>query len=310
MVEPLRTLETRDGRVLAFAVWGDPDGFPILSLHGTPGCRLGRWPHEELYTDLGVCLVTHDRAGYGMSARRRGRRIADEANDVRALADELGFERFGVTGGSGGGPHALACAALLPGRVLRVACVVGAAPLGTTGLAKDDWLAGMDSENVKEFGWALAGETVLTRELEAEYERMKERVAADPATILEEVDLSESDRAELARPETQQIIRESIFELARNGVEGWVDDDLALTQPWGFDPRSISIPVLIRYGSSDVLVPLAHGEWLTANVPDCLVKIDEAGHLGTDPEVEIAETARWLREGVAPEGSTAPRAAV
>lgn len=310
MAESLRTLETHDGRVLAFAMWGDPDGFPILSLHGTPGCRLGRWPHEELYADLRVCLVTHDRAGYGMSSRHRGRRVADEADDVRALADELGFDRFGVTGGSGGGPHALACAALLPGRVLRVACVVGAAPLGTTGLAQDDWLAGMDSENVKEFRWALAGETVLTRELEAEYERMKERVAADPSSVLEEFDLSESDRAELTRPETQQIIRESTFELAKNGVGGWVDDDLAFTQPWGFELRSISVPVLIRYSSSDVLVPRAHGDWLAANVPDCLVKVDGAGHLGTDPEEEIAETARWLREGVAPEGSTASRAAV
>jgi pimeloyl-ACP methyl ester carboxylesterase len=244
-----------------------------------------------------------------MSSRRRGRRAADEADDVRALADELGFDRFGVTGASGGGPHALACAALLPGRVLRAACVVGVAPLGTAGLAQDDWLAGMDSENVKEFGSALAGETVLTRELEAEYGRMKKRVAADPTTVLEEFDLSESDRAELARPEAQQIIRESTFELAKNGVGGWADDDLAVIQPWGFDLRSISVPALIRYGSSDVLVPHAHGDWLAENVPDCLVKVDGAGHLGTNPEEEIAETARWLSAGVAPEGSTS-RAAV
>src|SRR4029079_8794774 len=87
--EPLRTLETLDGRTLAYAVWGDPDGFPILSLHGTPGCRLGRWPHEDLYAELGVCVVTHDRAGYGRSDRHRGRQVADEADDVRAIADVL-----------------------------------------------------------------------------------------------------------------------------------------------------------------------------------------------------------------------------
>src|SRR5215217_5675935 len=102
--EPLRTLETPDGRTLAYAVWGDRDGFSILGLHGTPGCRLERWPHEDLYVELGVCLVTHDRAGYGRSDRRRGRRVADEVDDVRSLADELGLDRFGVTGGSGGGP--------------------------------------------------------------------------------------------------------------------------------------------------------------------------------------------------------------
>ena len=154
MGESLRTLEASDGRQLAYAVWGDRDGFPVLALHGTPGCRLERWPHEELYAELGVCLVTHDRSGYGQSSRRPGRRIVDEVDDVVALADELGFERFGVSGGSGGGPHALACAALLPNRVVRATCVVGVAPFGTPGLAREDWLAGMDPENVKEFGWA------------------------------------------------------------------------------------------------------------------------------------------------------------
>ena len=89
MGESLRTTETPDGRVLAFAVWGDPEGFPIVSLHGTPGSRLSRWPNEELYAKLGVCVVTHDRAGYGRSTRRRGRSVADEANDVSLLADVL-----------------------------------------------------------------------------------------------------------------------------------------------------------------------------------------------------------------------------
>jgi len=299
--EPLRTLETPDGRTLAYAVWGDPDGFPILALHGTPGCRLERWPHEDLYVELGVCLVTHDRAGYGRSDRRRGRRVADEVDDVRSLADELGFDQFGVTGGSGGGPHALACAALLPGRVVRATCRVGVAPLGDPGLEEDEWLAGMDSENVKEFGWARAGEDVLTRELEAEEARIKERVAVDPSTALEGFDLSESDRAQMARPETMQITRESTFERSRNGVGGWVDDDLAFLQPWGFDIATISVPVLVWYGAADVLVPRAHGEWLASNVPGCLVRVDDAaGHLGMDRVAEITQNVRWLSSGAAP----------
>ena len=119
--------------------------------------------------ELGVCVVTHDRAGYGRSTRRRGRTVADEAEDVVLLADSLGFERFGVSGGSGGGPHVLACAALLPDRVIRATCVVGIAPLGSPGLERDAWLAGMDPENVKEFGWAEAGEDVLGVELEREH---------------------------------------------------------------------------------------------------------------------------------------------
>jgi pimeloyl-ACP methyl ester carboxylesterase len=257
-----------------------------------------------LYVDLGVCFVTHDRAGYGRSDRNHGRRVVDEVADVRALADELGFDRFGVSGGSGGGPHVLACAALLPDRVVRAICDVGVAPLGTPGLEQDDWLAGMDPENVKEFGWALAGEDVLTPELQALQQQFEERARVDPSSVLQDYDMSESDRAELARPEIAQIIQESTFEWAANGVGGWVDDGLAFVQPWGFDLADISVPVLVRYGMTDVLVPPAHGEWLAANVPGCIVLIsDAAGHLGANPEQEIAENARWLSAGIAPDGS-------
>jgi pimeloyl-ACP methyl ester carboxylesterase len=261
---------------------------------------LGRWPHEQLYRDLGVCYVTHDRAGYGRSARRRGRCVADEVDDVVVLADHLGFERFSVTGGSGGGPHALACAALCPDRVVRATCLVGVAPLGSSGLDVDSWLAGMDAENIKEFRWAQAGEEALAVELDREYALMVERVAVDPANLLEGFDLSDSDREELARPETMQINRESIPELGVNGVWGWVDDDLAFVQPWGFDVSEITVPVLVWYGSVDVLTPPGHGDWLAANVPGCIVKVDGSGHLGSDWEQETTENLLWLRDGVPP----------
>lgn len=304
MGERLRTLETPDGRTLAFATWGDPDGFPVVSLHGTPGCRLNRWPNEDVYRQAGVWYVTHDRAGYGQSDRHHGRSVADEAADVAALADELGLDRFGLTGGSGGGPHSLACAALLPERVVRAICVVGIAPFGAPGLDEDDWFAGMDEENVKEVRKALAGEDVLTPSLEQLQKEMEERVSVDPSTVLDDFELSDSDRAELARPEVQELIRDTTFEQNVNGVDGWVDDDLAFLKPWGFDVGSISVPVLVRYGLTDVLVPPAHGEWLAANVPGCLIEIEtSAGHLGEDPEKQIASDARWLSEGIPPEAA-------
>jgi pimeloyl-ACP methyl ester carboxylesterase len=305
--EPLPTLQTNDGRTLAFAVWGDPSGFPIMSLHGTPGCRLQRWPHEELYQQLGVCVVTHDRAGYGRSTRRHGRSVADAVDDVIAIADELGFDRFGVTGGSGGGPHALACAALRPDRVVRATSSVGEAPYGDGGLEHDEWVDGMDPENVKEFGIALAGEeAALTEYVEAQQAQVEARVAVDPSTVLDDYNLSDSDRAHLARPEVMQIVREAAAEWAFNGVGGWVDDDLAFTRPWGFDVSNIAVPVLIIYGSADVLVPSAHGRWLAAHVPGCIVKIEEGGHLRVNPVTEITENARWLQDGLVPAGALSP----
>jgi pimeloyl-ACP methyl ester carboxylesterase len=233
-----RTAVAPDGREVCYAVWGDRAGFPIMSLHGTPGCRLNRWPDEEVYRGLDVCLVTHDRAGYGRSTRRRGRSVAAEADDVALIADELGFDRFAVTGGSGGGPHALACAALLPDRVVRAVCVVGVAPLGTPGLERDVWLEGQDPENVKEFEWAEAGEDVLTDELERLQATILERVAADPSTVLGDFELSESDRAQLTRPEVMEVIRAATAEQAVNGVWGWVGDPRAGARPLRDDRRA------------------------------------------------------------------------
>src|SRR5262249_2382429 len=192
--EPLRTLQTTEGRTLAFAVWGDPHGFPIMGMHGTPGCRLQRWPDEGVYEELGVCYVTHDPARYG-------RRVVDAVDDVTAIADELGFERFGVTGGSGGGPHALACAARHPDRVVRATCRVGIAPYGDGGLQHDAWLDGMDPENAKEFGLALVREEALTTYVEALQADAEARVAVDPSTLLDDYDLTDSDRAQPPRPE-------------------------------------------------------------------------------------------------------------
>src|SRR4051794_22260369 len=190
-----------DGRGVGFAICGDPAWFPVMRLHGTPGCRLMRWPDETVYAGLGVCFVTHDRAGYGRSSRLRGRRVVDDVDDVRLIADELGFERFGVTGGSGGGPHALACAARLSDRVVRATCAVGIAPYGSPGLDHDAWFAGMDPENVREFGVALEGEEVLVPDTERMQAKFEAQVAGDASNLLEEYDVSESDRAQLARPE-------------------------------------------------------------------------------------------------------------
>jgi pimeloyl-ACP methyl ester carboxylesterase len=279
-----------DGRSLAFAQWGDPHGFPLFSLHGTPSSRFARHHDENNYVKAGARVITYDRPGYGGSDRRPGRRVVDCVEDVAAIADTLGLEDFAVTGGSGGGPHALAVAARLPVRVTRAACASSPAPYD----ADLDWLTGMDPLNVREVEWALQGEEVYVPELEREAAEALERVAADPSKILgDDWDLSEADRAALARPEFHAVIRQDLTEAVRTGVWGWADDMLAILEPWGFDVSEIGVPTRVIYGRTDVLVPVQHGEWLASNVPGAEVVVEEElGHMG-DPDL-VLERIGWL----------------
>jgi pimeloyl-ACP methyl ester carboxylesterase len=288
-----QTLELPDGRSLCFAEWGDPAGFPVLTLHGTPGNRLNRHPDAEQYARAGARVITYDRPGYGGSTRRPGRSVVDCVEDVAALADHLRLDRFAVTGGSGGGPHSLAVTARLTDRVVRCRCVVGVAPYGAQGL---DFFAGMAEMNVTEFGWALDGEDVLVPNIEREHAGFVERVAADPASMLGDYEVDAVDQAVMARDDMAAMLREFGAELGRGGYWGWVDDDLAFTRPWGFELAEIAVPVEIRYGARDTLVPAAHGEWLAAHVPGATAVVEhDEGHLG-DPDQVVALT-RWLVTG-------------
>jgi pimeloyl-ACP methyl ester carboxylesterase len=136
MTDRLETIDLGDGRTLGYAQWGDLSGVPVFSLHGTPGSRMGRAPDEDAVKAAGLRVITYDPPGYGQSGRRPGRRVVDCVDDITAIADELGLDRFHVTGGSGGAPHALATAARLADRVIAVeaACARSpSTPLGSTG---------------------------------------------------------------------------------------------------------------------------------------------------------------------------------
>jgi pimeloyl-ACP methyl ester carboxylesterase len=281
--ETAEFVQAPDGRTLAYAQLGVPDGKPVFVLHGTPGSRLsGRHPDPARVADAGLRVVTYDRPGYGRSTRDPGRDVVDCVADIAAIADALGIEQFVVTGGSGGGPHALAVAARLPERVIRAACNVSAGPYDAPDL---DWFEGMDPENVKEFGWALEGEETLVRELEKEADKQLSQANEDPAALLGDFQLSEADQKVLADRLVRERMLKSFREALASGVWGWVDDDLACVKPWGFEVAEIRVPVQVRYGASDVLVPAGHGRWLARHVPDANVIIDrEAGHLSTPDE--------------------------
>ncbi len=285
-----QTLQSPEGRTITFAEWGDPEGFPVFALHGAPGSRFARFPDESMYIEAHARVITYDRPGYGGSDRQRGRQVVDCVADVEAIADELGLERFAVTGGSVGGPHSLAVAARLPERVTRVACGVGIAPFETRDF---DWFANMDPLNVQEIHWALEGEEVLAREFERESAQMLQQVANDPPTLFEDWKLSEADRAQMATSGAQEINQQTISEAFRPGVWGYVDDTLCLIRRWGFEVSEISVPTRIVYGLTDVLAPRQHGDWLARNVPNAdVVVLQSAGHM-VDPE-EHADRYRWL----------------
>lgn len=292
-----RSVVLPDGRAIGLVDGGDPAGYPVIGLHGTPGCRLSRMIDDSVYVDAGVRYVTTDRAGYGISSRHRGRSVADEAADVLAVADALDLARFSVVGGSGGGPHALACAALLGGRVERVACQSSLAPLGPGGLTREEWLHGMDPEIAAELEWAEAGEEVLTREMQHAQDEMQRRIVEEPASLLG-AEASEGDVRFLLRPEVVEAFRRVIPEQARHGVGGSVDDTLAFVRGWGFDLTQIRVPVLVTFGVEDSSCPPAHGRFLATAVPTAtVIEVPDGGHFANNPRAEVTATQRWLRLG-------------
>jgi len=289
----MQTVAAADGRTLTIAEWGDPDGYPVFFLHGTPGSRFAGQANASAYANVGARVITYDRPGYGGSDRFRDRRVVDSVADVSAIADSLGIERFAVTGASWGGPHSLAVAARLPERVTRAACRAGVAPFDMPGF---DWFAGMDAVNIDEIGWALEGEDVLAREIERMAAAWLERLANDPSNV-GEVEFSEADRAVMASPEQHEMTQRMLTEAFRHGVWGYVDDILCLIQPWGFDVTEIRVPTRVLYGLTDVLVPRQHGEWLGHNVPNAEIVIDEQGGHMPDPDL-VTERFGWLVQPV------------
>ena len=161
-VERQGSTKAQDGRTLTFIERGDPDGVPVIVCHGTPGSRYTRHPDPELYERHGTHFVAYDRPGYGGSDPQPGRSVAAAAGDIQAIADELGFERFAVVGGSGGAPHALACGALLGDRVTRVGALVTPAP---SDAEEFDFFAGLAELNIKEFGAGRSSGRVKARRM-------------------------------------------------------------------------------------------------------------------------------------------------
>jgi pimeloyl-ACP methyl ester carboxylesterase len=247
----------------------------VLYHKGTPGAGPLYPPLVEAGAERGLRHLSYDRPGYAGSDRQPGRSVADCVNDVAAILDALEVERVYCTGQSGGGPHSLACAALLPERVWSAATTAGAGPLDREGF---DWTVGMAQENIDELEAAEAGDEALQAFLEAEVERFRGVTADDIAEALGGL-VSEADKKVLTGAFAEHGVR-SFRAATRNGIWGWFDDDMEFIRDWGFDLGAINVPVTVWHGEEDRMVPLGHGEWLAANVAGAKARLlPGEGHL-------------------------------
>jgi pimeloyl-ACP methyl ester carboxylesterase len=247
-VTPTHELVTADGRTIEYCLYGAEAGTPVIAHHGTPGTRWERPDVIAAIEETGLRVLLHGRPGYG-SDRQPGRAVADAAADVALLADAQGWDQFAVTGFSGGGPHALAAAALLPDRVIRCSTVAAIAPPGTTAFASLDWTAD-----------AHRGEAFL-----------REQLGRRGPEILRTFATEAPDGGRYERMQAACV----------DGLDGWIDDYLALSKPWGFESRDIAAPVDVWFGSKDDNSTPAHAEWLAKNIPDATPREYRGGH---DPD--------------------------
>ena len=297
----MRSVTTSDGRVLTVREDGDPEGFPVLFISGTPGSSTIYEPHARDAAERGIRLFSYDRPGYGGSTRQKDRNVADCASDIAAVCDGLGIDQFGVWGISGGGPHALAAAALLPGRVIAAAALASVAPYDAEGL---NFLEGMGEKNVEEFGTIFEGEDVHRASME---KQRHELLSATPEQLLElwQTLLGPSDR-EVATGALAAFLLDHMRAGIGSSGDGWIDDGRAFVAPWGFDLASIRVPVQLWHGEQDQFVPHAHGVWLAEHIPGVDAHLTaEDGHL-TLAERRVSEVHGWLLERAALGAEIAP----
>jgi len=266
------TVPLVDGRELDVLAGDGADGLGLFFHHGTPGnaTRYETWFAEA--EARGLRPVAYSRPGYATSSRHHGRTVASAIDDVSAVLDHLGIGEFVSLGGSGGGPHAIASAALLPDRCLASAALVTPAPWRAEGL---DWYTGMAQINLDEFGAALQGEEALESWMAANGEEYRHITGPTMAATLGDA-LPAADQ-DVATGEWAEHEAAGIRRALQHGFDGWMDDDLAFTRPWGFELSTIRVPVRIWQGELDRLVPWSHGEWLAAHIPGARFTLAE-GH--------------------------------
>jgi pimeloyl-ACP methyl ester carboxylesterase len=271
-----RRLEV-DGGIVEYVVDGPEDARDLLLFHmGTPCAAVPVAPLVAAAARRGLRTAIYSRGGYGASSRRRGRRVVDEVAISAALVDHLGFDRFVTAGYSGGGPVALACAALLPDRVHACLVIGSLAPWAEVGDAFRDWVADPDD-------WARlarGNEAVLVPEFEVVVPTFSRLTVP---RLLKRYGATAADRAALADPKGVGVwLGPSMRRAVSRGFWGWLDDNVAEARDWGCRMSDIRVPVVVRHGELDKLVDVRHGRWLVQAIPSAGgVFLEEAGHIAS-----------------------------
>jgi pimeloyl-ACP methyl ester carboxylesterase len=268
-----------DGRDLEVALAGPPDGAALFSHHGIPGAAEMLDPLVDAGAERNLRHITYSRPGYGRSSRLAGRTIADCIADVTAIADALGYECFYSVGSSGGAPHSIACAVLLPDRVIAAAAIASPAPIDAEGL---DWTAGMGRENIAELAAAQSSDGEFEQYLEHAARSMLGASAEQLMTEMGDL-VSESDRRAVRGALGEFMVRELAHSLS-SGIWGWFDDDRALFRDWGVDLEAVRVPLCLWHGGEDRFVPSSHGEWLAARLGVEIRVMPDRGHLSVSDD--------------------------
>jgi pimeloyl-ACP methyl ester carboxylesterase len=262
-----------DGRSLSYYDFGDPDGRPVLLLHGTPQAAIGWAFADEPARELGIRALAPDRPGIGRSSPQPGRTLTDYPSDLLALADALGLDRFAVLGWSAGGPYALACGAAVPERLTAVGCVAGSCPLDWPGV-----LADLNAQDRRMVQLSRRAPRVARAALAAS--AAAARHAPGLTMRWSRGQLSPSERAEAERHRAALADLDWFLDAFRQGTGGVLDDYRVYSAPWGFEPSSVRTRTTLWSGDDDSLVPLRHAQLLAEQIPGAKLEIVRgAGHL-------------------------------
>lgn len=264
-----QSLSLGDGRKIGYAEYGDPDGLPVIALHGTPGSRFMFALTDEGARARGLRVIAPERPGYGRSDFHRFETLADTASDVEALADALGLDRFALMGMSGGGPHAVAAAHLLKSRILRLVLVSPVGPIAECDHIRMSHLHRMIFLQTSHHASATFFSTLRTLmdwAPSVAYHLLMQQVTATDCDVLN-------------RPEVRENLQAALREGLRTGTDGALQDLNLYSAQWSVKLSDVDVPAFMWQGGEDTVVPPDAAYYLAGALPNCQLEVIEgAGH--------------------------------